>query len=422
MTNGSARPVLDAVRLLFRNLDDPAFAYTPDGTLVYVNAAYDHMFSDRYPDGTLGRNLRSLEPQKADLIDEMIATNLARKPEDPDLIIESPVLHADGTMHWYEWRCIQEYEKRHATFSTRKVGEEPAVMMVVVTSRDLTQQRLAELRAREVTATLGANNRDLREFARIASHDLQEPLRKVSLYCSRLEDQLDGKLDQESAEYIERMTDALSRMRRLITDLLAYALSENQDTKIESVDLNDTAADVLSDLELAVAEAKAVVTIADLPTLPGDPTQLRQLFQNLIGNGLKFRKPDAGGEAHRVEVTARHIPASPDGTDPVDGWYDISVRDNGVGFDPKHAGTMFDPFMRLHTTAEFAGTGVGLSVCRRIVERHDGEISATSTPGEGAAFLVRLPTSLHDVDSPDDTFDEQEALSVEHTIIDTEAA
>lgn len=394
-----------AVRRLFDSVDDPVFAYSPDATLVYVNAAYDELFCDRHPDGTLGKKVTELEPEKSHLVQEMVEVNLARHPDDPDLIIESPSVHADGRPRWFEWRCIQDFDKNDN------------VVLVIAISRDMTKQRLAELKTKRVTERLEESNRDLLEFAQIASHDLQEPLRKVTAFANRLERHLGDNLDERASDYMGRMNNAVGRMQKLIEDLLTFARVSTRGDRMAMTNLADVVGPVLSDLEIAIEESGATVNVGELPTLPVDAPQLGQLFQNLIGNALKFRHADIAPE---ITVAATHVPATTPGDEPPDGWYDISVSDNGIGFDDKYAAKVFAPFQRLHTASEYAGTGVGLSVCRRIAERHQGMISAHSAEGEGATFVVRLPTSL--LDELSDASREAEGLSIENTVIDTAAA
>lgn len=410
MSTNNSGTVLDAVRRLFHDVDDPAFVYTPDGILVYVNPAYDELFRDRYPEGTLGKNGIGLEPEKSELVAEMVATNLARKPGDPDLIIESPSRNAEGDMRWYEWRCIQEFD------------EQDNVTLVAVISRDLTEQRVAELQNQRMTTRLEESNRDLLEFAQVASHDLQEPLRKVSTFCNRLEHKLDGRLDERSRTYMERMNNAIFRMQRLIQDLLTFAKVNTEGTPMVDINLSAVIDPVLADLEIAIEDDRAEIIVGPMPTLPIDESQLGQLFQNLIGNALKFRQ---AGVAPRIEVTAEHIPApGTDSNEPLGGWYEITVADNGIGFDQKHAIKVFAAFQRLNGKSEYPGSGVGLSVCRRIVERHQGTITASSSEGEGATFVIRLPTShvedyIPGEDGRHQTLDEHEGLGIEYTVIDT---
>ncbi len=400
------REALDFVKFVLHEQTSPIMAYRRDGELVYVNKAYDELFADRYPDGCLGHNVVSLEPEKSELLQEMVDINLAQKPGDPIIVVESPTVDAVGDNRWFEWRCMHSFD------------DDGNVQIVVAVSRDITQQRLAEFRSTRVAERLQESNRDLLEFAQVASHDLQEPLRKVTAFSSRLQDNVGDNLDEKSEDYMRRMNGAVSRMQSLIDDLLTFARVTTRGTAMLSTPIRRIIDDVVSDLEIAIEEAGAVINIGRMPTLPVDESQIGQLFQNLIGNAIKFRRD---GVSPEITIHAMHVKATSFGGDePRKGWYDITVTDNGIGFDEKYAAKIFAPFQRLHGRSEYDGTGVGLSVCRRIAERHQGSISATSEVGAGTTFTVRLPTSHLDTipvgAEPSDALDEA-ALDVEHTTI-----
>ncbi len=233
---------------------------------------------------------------------------------------------------------------------------------------------------RQFTAQLEHSNRELEEFARIASHDLQEPLRKVQAFGDRLKTKYSDALPEAGREYVDRMQNATARMQDLINDLLKLSRVSTQQHPNEPVDLAALATQVLADLEVRIEETGGTVELVDLPTLHADATQMRQLLQNLIGNALKYNRP---GVPPVVRVEAA---TSDDGQ-----CVELTVRDNGIGFDMKHADRIFCVFQRLHGREEYEGTGVGLAVCRKIVERHQGTITAHSIVGEGSVFTVTLP-------------------------------
>ena len=193
------------------------------------------------------------------------------------------------------------------------------------------------------------------------------------------------RLDETGVGYLERMTAAAQRMRGLIDDLLAFSRVASSARPKERVALASVAGEVLTDLERRVEERQANVTVSQLPTIEADALQMRQLFQNLIANALKFVP---AGTKPQVHVSAERLPEDAPGGAL---WWRISVTDNGVGFDEQYLDRIFAPFQRLHGRSEFEGTGMGLAICRRIVERHGGEITAQSTPGAGATFIVTLP-------------------------------
>lgn len=236
-----------------------------------------------------------------------------------------------------------------------------------------------ERRARE----LERSNEELDQFAFIASHDLQEPLRKVRTFTEQAL-VLDGQnMSDKARDYLERSNLAAERMQQLISDLLAFARVSTRGRPFEPVDLASVVRDVIDDLEPMIGAAGAQVTVGDLPTINADRTQMVQLVQNLLVNALKFRRE---GVAPIVSITAvRH-------GDEVD----LTVADNGIGFDPQYSQRIFRVFERLHGRSEYPGTGIGLALSRKIVERHGGRIAAKATPGEGAAFTASLPTQQRD--------------------------
>jgi PAS domain S-box-containing protein len=243
----------------------------------------------------------------------------------------------------------------------------------------------ANIQLTEFSRKLEESNRELQDFASVAAHDLQEPLRKVQAFGDRLKAIfLAGGLDPTALDYLDRMLRATSRMHALINDLLSFSRVATKARPFESVDLLRVAREVLSDLEERIDATGAVVQLEGLPVAKADPTQMRQLLQNLIGNSLKFHKP---GVVPTVRIWGGLInsPQYPEGA------CQFVVKDNGIGFDEKYLDRIFTVFQRLHTRSEYEGTGVGLAICRKIVHRHGGEITAVSAPGEGAAFHVTLP-------------------------------
>ena len=254
--------------------------------------------------------------------------------------------------------------------------------------------RLALDESRRYAAQLEKLNIELQDFTFIASHDLQEPLRKVLTFGQRLHDRASGKLTAEEADYLDRMVNAAGRMQAMIQGLLAYSRVTTQAQVRTCVDLSKTAAEVLSDLEVSLESSQAQVEVGELPAVQGDPLQMRQLLQNLIGNAIKFARP---GEPPRVRVWAQDLPAEAGafGGDSLGGeapaCVQICVEDNGIGFDPSRLEKLFQPFQRLVSRTEYEGSGIGLAICRKIVERHGGSITARSTPGQGSTFVVTLP-------------------------------
>jgi len=255
---------------------------------------------------------------------------------------------------------------------------------LVVIFRDITERKASEQQMKRINDRLEMRNRELQDFAYVASHDLQEPLRKIRAFADLLEEDYADKVDENGKYYLSRMRDAASRMSRLITDLLAYSRITTKTRPFDEVNLNEVAREAISDLELQISEIEGSVEVGPLPIVEADPTQMHQLLQNLIGNALKFTK-----EGVRPVVTVKATLENE--ADPKDARCRLEVSDNGIGFDEKYLDRIFTPFQRLHGRGTFTGTGMGLAICRRIAERHQGILTAKSSPGEGATFIATLP-------------------------------
>ncbi len=251
------------------------------------------------------------------------------------------------------------------------------------------EQRTRTLKSR--TEELTRSNIELEQFAFIASHDLQEPLRKVQAFGDMLANQFRATLGNEGCDYLQRMQGAANRMQGLINDLLNYSRITTKAQPFVPVDLSDVARLVLNDLETRIHDTGGRVVLGPLPTLDAEPTQMRQLLQNLIGNALKYRR-----KTEPPVVTVRSRVLEPDSEaflsqgEAVQ-FCEITVEDNGIGFEQKYVDRIFAPFERLHGRSEYEGTGMGLAICRKIVERHGGTITARSVPDQGSTFIVTLP-------------------------------
>ena len=245
--------------------------------------------------------------------------------------------------------------------------------------REQLRELNAELEARveQRTADLQRSNEQLQQFAYVASHDLQEPLRAVSTYVQILADRYRSRLDSQADEFINYAVDGATRMQELIRDLLNYSRVQTKEQVLTETNCEEVVARVLENLQLSIADSKAVVTTDSLPVVMGDAPQLQQVFQNLLSNALKF----CGPKPPQIQIAAQQKEEE---------WV-FSVRDNGIGLDPRHAERIFVIFQRLHTRREYPGTGIGLAICKRIVERHDGRIWVESEPGKGATFYFTLP-------------------------------
>jgi signal transduction histidine kinase len=261
----------------------------------------------------------------------------------------------------------------------KRVDERTSALQKAIQSlqKEISERRRIEETLKEKTEELARSNRDLEQFAYVASHDLQEPLRMVTNYVQLLARRYKGKLDSDADDFINFAVDGAIRMWKLINDLLTYSRVGTQNKGLKSTDCETVLQHSLANLKVAIEENEAVITHDPLPIIMGDPLQLGQLFQNLIGNAIKFR----GRERPRV-----HISASRNG-----GGWTFSVRDNGIGIAPEYVERIFVIFQRLHNREKYPGTGIGLAVCKKIVERHGGRIWAESEVGKGTTFYFTLP-------------------------------
>ena len=255
---------------------------------------------------------------------------------------------------------------------------------ILLAIEDVTEQRRTERRLAMQRRELERSNTALNEFAFVASHDLQEPLRKIVSFGERLGATAGPMLDENARQYLDRMLDAAARMRALIQDLLAYSQVATGALPFAPTSLAAIAREVVADLETAIAETGGRIEVRGLPAIDADAPQMRRLFQNLLGNAIKFRRSDTPLMVHL------------DGSVSRDGVCTITVADNGIGFKQEHEERIFRMFERLHTRTEFQGSGMGLTICQKIVERHGGTIAATSILGQGTTFTVTLPVTQAD--------------------------
>jgi PAS domain S-box-containing protein len=247
---------------------------------------------------------------------------------------------------------------------------------------DITERKRAEGALKKLTEDLTRSNEELEQFAYVASHDMQEPLRMVSSYVQLLERRYQDKLDQEAKDFIGYAVDGANCMQRLIQDLLAYSRVTTRAQLLAPLDAHDALGEAVRNLQAAIQETGALVSNGKLPLILGDHTQIAQVFQNLVGNGIKFHKP---GQPPRV-----HVSAEPNAEQP--NFWTFKVKDNGIGIDPKYFDRLFVIFQRLHGNQEYPGTGIGLALCKRIVARHGGSIRVESEEGKGATFYFTLPS------------------------------
>ncbi len=259
--------------------------------------------------------------------------------------------------------------------------------------RDISARKKAEEEQARYAAELERSNRDLEQFAYVASHDLQEPLRKIRAFGDRLEVKCKDLLDETAQECVSRMQSAAERMQELIEGLLTLSRVTRRAHDFVQVDLGEIVQQVVGDLEAQIERVHGQVEVGKLPTIQAEPLQIRQLLQNLIANALKFHRPD---EPPVVKIEARYVlprDQRQSRKSLAEEKCRITVEDNGIGFDQQYAERIFGIFQRLHPRDVYEGTGIGLAICRRIVEYHGGQISAQSTPGKGSTFEVLLPVA-----------------------------
>jgi PAS domain S-box-containing protein len=314
--------------------------------------------------------------------------DLALKYRDDD----RQVMAASKPVIIEEINMVNGQERVVEVMKAPVIDDEGNLMGLVGLFTDITERKKAEEKLRAFAMRLEQNNRELQEFAYVASHDLQEPLRKVRAFGDRLKAKCGASFTVEGRDYLERMQNAAGRMQTLIEALLAYSRISTRAQPFVPVKLNKIIQEVLSDLEVRIEQVGGKVEVENLPEIEADAMQMRQLFQNLIGNALKFTRP---GIAPVVKVHCEAMVSDSENTGgrlPIGrNYFRIYLQDNGIGFDEKYLDRIFTVFQRLHGRNEYEGSGVGLAICRKIVMRHNGDITARSQPGQGATFIIILP-------------------------------
>ena len=377
----------------------------PEGRLQLVNQEFETIFGLTSAEA-VGKTDRELFPPE---IASAFAINDRRvMATGKPIQTEEVALHADGKLHTYlslkfpicdrhgkvvqiggiatditERKQIEhllqktndelEHRVRKRTVELKRVNDSLEV--------EIAERRESERQLSKTAADLKSSNRALQDFAYVASHDLQEPLRKIRTFGGRLEVKYAEELGEQGKDYLRRMLNAAERMQSLIRDLLTYSRITTKTQPFVATDLNIVVEEVLSDLETAIEQTKGQVCLDRLPTIEADPLQMRQLFQNLIGNALKFH------QSEEVPLITIALDRSYDSESIVT----LRITDNGIGFAEKYLDRIFTPFQRLHGRSEYEGTGMGLAICRKIIERHGGRLTAQSFLGQGATFIITLP-------------------------------
>ena len=353
--------IIDTVR-------EPLLVLDPEFRVTQANRAFFSTFRVE-PDDTIGKVLFTLGDGQWDIpaLRELLRDKLTLAPHLYDFDVD---------------HVFPGIGRKIMLLNARLVSQGPNMPRIILLAiEDITQRRFTEWRLADQRRELQRSNAALDEYASVASHDLQEPLRKILTFGDRLNASAGSSLEGDSRQHLERMLSAAARMRTLINDLLQYSQLTSKIQPFTSTDLGGIAREVIADLETAVAEAGGRVEVGELPTIDADAVQMRQLLQNLLGNALKYRRMD---KPPIVRISSSSL--SPQ-------LCTIIVADNGIGFNEEHAERIFRMFERLHGRAQYEGSGIGLAICRKIVERHGGTIAATSSAGQGATFTVTLPVT-----------------------------
>lgn len=333
-------------------------AILQEDTYLYCNQAYLKLLGYDHSSELVGKNWRCLySPEMVQKFETDIFTQLEKK---------------------LAWQGEVSATRQDGSTFVQEISLTLAEDGVIVTvCRDVTERKQAEQHLKQLNADLLRSNQELGQFAYVASHDLQEPLRKIRSFTELFSERYQGKLDDTADRYLGYITSGAARMQGLIDDLLSYSRVGRVEIHIQATNLEHILQQVKSDLETVIETSNALISFDPLPIALVDPTQMRRLLQNLISNAIKYCEAD---------IPKIHIGASKDKKD-----WTISVQDNGIGIDPQFAERIFVIFQRLHNREEYSGTGIGLAICKKIIERHGGEIWVNSQEGQGATFSFTLP-------------------------------
>jgi PAS domain S-box-containing protein len=367
-SNGSVPAAEQLLRDIIDTVRQPLLVLDQDLRVTQANRSFFSTFRVA-PDETIGEGIFTLGDGQWDIapIREVLREKLANEPEVNDVDVDHVFPGIGRKIMLLNARLVWGSAEGHRT--------------ILVAIEDVTERRYTERALAAQRRELQRSNDALHEFASVASHDLQEPLRKIISFGERLDMTLGPSLEGNPKDYLRRMLGAAARMRSLINDLLAYSQVTTRVHQFTPTDLAGIAREVMADLETTIADSGGKVEIDHLPVIEADALQMRQLLQNLMGNAIKYRRKD---QPPVVRVTSSLID---------DDNCRITVADNGIGFNDAHVEKIFRMFERLHGRAEYEGSGIGLAICRKIVERHSGTIFATSTNGQGATFTVTLPVT-----------------------------
>ena len=363
----------------------------PGNVLLLEQMMIQEGYSNLYSTSESTRTLGLFEEAQPDLV--LLELNMPRmngfevmeqlKKVDPESLVPILVLTAmkDGETKLRALRSgAKDFLSKPFDLTEASLRIKNLLEMRLLHQRVQMHSQILEEQVQYRTAELERSAEELTNFAYIASHDLQEPLRKIIAFGDRLVVKFGSVLNDTGKDYIERMQKSALRMKGLIDDLLQFSRVTMRSAPFQEIDLNEVISEVLSDLEVQVERTKGRVEVDNLPKIEGGKFQMRQLFQNLISNGLKYHSDEVA-----PVIKVKYAGFDKD-------LEEIHIQDNGKGFDEKHLDRIFRPFERLHGHSEYGGTGMGLAICYKIVEHHKGHITAKSQPNEGATFIVKLPS------------------------------
>lgn len=371
LAEAALRQSEEQLRLAFENAKDAIFwADVETGRIIKCNKAAELLLY-KSKEEIIGQHQQTLHPpDKAAYYSKMFQKHIAERGSVED---EAEIITRSGKIVPVQ-----------ISASMTMFGNKPIIQGIF---RDITEKKQAEEALKQKKEELERSNKELEQFAYMASHDLQEPLRKVTAFSDRLDAEFGKTINQKGRDYLKRMKRSANDMKQLMDDLLNYARVTKKAKPFESVNLGEIVQEALMDLEVRVAQSEAQIKVGNLPEIQADRRQMRELFTNLLSNAIKFRKKDVP-----PQIIINSHPIS-------DRWVEIWIKDNGIGFDTKYADQIFQPFQRLHPRTEYEGSGIGLASCQKIVKRHEGNISVKSIVGRGTTFFITLPTDKVDTKS-----------------------
>lgn len=364
------KPIERLGQVLFDSAPDAQLIVSADGTITLVNNMAETLFG-YFRDELIGAKVEILIPEaaRARHVSSREAYNQHPNTRPMGLLTELSAVRRDGKTVPVEISLSPAYIDQQ--------------LSIIVSIRDATERKQKERLLQRQAEDLARSNKELERFAYVASHDLQEPLRMVSSYVQLLGRRYKGKLDADADEFINYAVDGANRMQALINDLLDYARIGRSEVKYKLVNVEDVLCTALTNLQSQIEESHAIIEYSSLPKLNGLPIELTQLFQNLLSNAIKYRSDE------RLKID---ISCCDEG-----GYWRFSVADNGIGIEPKHHEKIFEVFRRLHAKDDYPGTGIGLAVCKKIAELHEGRIWVESVLGQGSVFNFTISKQLGDV-------------------------